>query len=134
VRTVCSVQRCTRRPWADGICRTHLDMAADKAFRRMIRERDGYCTAARFFPDMPCLGGLQGMHLVPVGYRALRWDPENAAAGCMAHHKYLTEHPIEHGLFCEQLLGAERWEALRARRFGPAMRPDDALRELEVSA
>lgn len=136
MRTTCSVQRCTRSPWADGVCRPHLDQRADTAFRKWGRERDGYCTVARFRPDLPCLGVLQGMHLVPVTYRALRWDMQapNIAAGCAAHHMYLTEHPIEHGLFCEQHLGLEAWEALRARRFGPPMRPDDALRDLKVMA
>ena len=134
MKTVCKVQRCTRRPWADGVCKTHLDQRADKAFRKMIRDRDAHCTAARFYPDLPCLGGLQGMHLIPVRYRALRWDPENAAAGCMAHHMFLTEHPIEHGIYCEKLLGLERWDALRARRYDTPMRPDDVLHELEGAA
>lgn len=130
VKAQCSRQRCVRRPQANGLCRQHLVADADVAFSKFIRDRDGYCQVQLYYPEILCLGVLQCMHLVPRGYFALRWDAENAAAGCAAHHTYLTLHPIEHYEFASKYLTPKGWEALRDRRFGAPMRPEDYLEKV----
>jgi hypothetical protein len=70
-----------------------------------IRARDGRCVPAPYFPDIRCVGALQAMHLIPKGpYPSVRFELWNGAAGCAAHHTYLTEHPLEHERFCRQIL------------------------------
>lgn len=69
---------------------------ADALFSKHIRERDGGCKYALWFPDITCNGNLQCSHFVSRRYRAVRWDPFNAAAACAAHHLYVTHHPLEH--------------------------------------
>jgi hypothetical protein len=69
--------------------------------------------AAASFPEIACNGALQCMHLISRRYLSVRWSDRNAVAGCGAHHRYLTEHPIEHIAFCETRLGVQGWRTLR---------------------
>jgi len=123
------------------MCKSHAWKKADDLVSRYIRERDGRCVAREFFPDIACLGALQHMHLVRRRYQALRWDVGegtdgigNGAAGCVAHHHYLTLNPDEHYDFCERLLGSEGYAALRARRFGEPMDPAEVIVRLKEAA
>ena len=68
---------------------------ADKAFSLWVRERDGRCVVRDWFPAIACNGRLQCCHVVSRRYHAVRWVPENAVAGCAAHHLYGTHHPLE---------------------------------------
>ena len=55
------------------------------------------------------------MHLISRRYLATRYDPANGRAGCGAHHMWLEEHPLEHDLWCAQVLGAAVYDELKAR-------------------
>jgi len=126
-KPMCVWAKCRRARYEGDLCAKH---AADKLFSRMVRERDGRCMAGEQFPEVGCLGDLQCMHLIPRSYMAVRWDLDNARAGCAAHHLWLTNHPIEHIEFCEQQLGdyyaTLRWVALH----DPAEKPEAALARL----
>ena len=111
----CRFQRCSKRPAIEGMCQSHALRTADDLFSKMIRARDGRCVAREFFPDITCWGGLQAMHLVRRRYGP-RFDPINAASGCVAHHHFLTVNPDEHFEFCERWLGTDAYAELRARR------------------
>ena len=115
-RPSCTVRGCTRRPYIGGeYCITHAKALADRLWSVYIRNRDGMCQAAAFFPNIRCAGSLQAMHLVSRRYLATRYDPSNGRAGCAAHHCYLTEHPLEADLFNRQVLGTAVYDELKAR-------------------
>jgi len=115
-RAYCTVRGCKRRPYIGGEwCISHAKSLADRLWSAYIRTRDGTCQAAAFFPDIRCAGSLQAMHLISRRYLATRYDPANGRAGCGAHHMWLEEHPLEHDLWCEQVLGAAVYDELKAR-------------------
>ena len=94
--------------------KTTLKRKADGLWSRAIRDRDGRCMAADYWPDIRCAGSLQAMHLIPRMYLSTRWEMWNGAAGCGAHHTFLTHRPLEHAYFCRLILGAKDYER-RAR-------------------
>jgi len=108
----CSVRGCTRRPTVGGVCKSHGTLEADRLFSLFVRGRDRRCIAEGAF-GVRCNGNLQTMHLISRRYKAVRWNPQNARAGCAAHHTYLTLHPLEHDAWCERILGPAHWRALR---------------------
>jgi hypothetical protein len=63
---------------------------------------------------------LQCAHLISRRYFAVRWDPKNAVALCVIHHKQFTEDPLGWDDWCEQHLGPLGWTNLKltARRGG----------------
>lgn len=125
-RAACTVRGCKRRPFVAGeLCLTHAKREADRLFSLHVRSRDGRCMAAESFGEIRCNGGLQTMHLVSRRYLSVRYDPDNARAGCAAHHTYLTMHPIEHDDWCEETLGTAAWRSLRSRARS-LVRPDYA--------
>ena len=103
-----------------------LRATADKLFSASIRAR-GKCEAKGFSGGwlkgarvknpltVRCGGALQCAHLVPRRYLSVRWDQDNAACLCAAHHSYFTYFPLEHEQFCKLHLGAEHYEALKLR-------------------
>ena len=64
----------------------------DKLFSRYIRMRDGECKI-RGLDNIPCIGGLEAMHIIRRGKLRLRYDVNNGLAGCHNHHSYYTNHP-----------------------------------------
>lgn len=75
--------------------RTSLRKRADTEFSKWVRNRDGKCVVAPWFPNIKCNGNLQCCHIISRRYHAIRWSPDNAVAGCAAHHLYGTHHPLE---------------------------------------
>lgn len=126
----CSFQRCSTRPYVEGMCKTHATREAFRLRSLIVRARDRRCVARDFFPEVSCAGELQDMHLVRRTFHAIAWDPANGAAGCKAHHRFLTLNPDEHYEFCERLLGVEGYAALRERRRGEPPYLGDVLVEL----
>lgn len=84
---------------------------ADKLFSQIIRAR-GRCEAAGD-TDFPCSGGLQCAHLISRRYHATRWNVDNAACLCAAHHMYWTHRPLEWDVWCLDLLGPSVWAELK---------------------
>jgi len=99
-----------------------MKLEADRLFGKLIRSR-GICQAFSF-DGIACSMSLQCAHLVPRRYLSVRWDPDNAASLCGAHHVYLTHFPLAHERFCQQLLGAEHFEALKFRAENHRGAPD----------
>lgn len=84
---VCVKQRCNRRPEIEGLCITHAEREADTRFSWFIRQRDGRCTGAAVFPELPCNGPLAAAHIEPRRTQATRYDQRNVHALCdLAHH------------------------------------------------
>jgi len=92
---------------------TSLKRKADRLFGIQVRAR-GQCEAAGF-DDIDCNGGLQTAHIVRRRYLSVRWDLDNAACLCQAHHVYFTWHPLAEERFHTGYLGAEHFEALKKR-------------------
>ena len=111
----CAMRGCRKPPRYAGYCASHATERADAAFATVIKERDGRCVPREMFPSIACNGNLQTMHLISRRYKAVRWDLDNAVAGCQAHHLYLTIHPLEHDDWCERRLGATAWYKLKQR-------------------
>jgi len=93
--------------------KTSLKRKADRLFGIQVRAR-GHCEAAGF-DDIDCNGGLQTAHIVRRRYLSVRWDLDNAACLCQAHHVYFTWHPLAEERFHTGYLGAEHFEALKKR-------------------
>lgn len=93
-RKPCSTRACKRPPAVAGMCKTHATRLADRLFSEKIRGI-GFCEVASWLPSVKCAGYLQTMHVISRRYHAIRWDRTNALAGCAAHHKFYTEHPLE---------------------------------------
>lgn len=110
--------------------RMALTKRADTAFSKAVRAR-GMCELAPMRPDLECAGALQCCHVLSRSYRAVRWMPQNALAGCAAHHVYFTHRPLEWEDAC-RAAGVEwdylRWAALNT----PPMDPGDLLRRSEA--
>jgi len=101
------------RPSAAVASKKRMKLEADRLFGAQVRGR-GICQAFGF-DGISCSMSLQCAHLVPRRYLSVRWDPDNAASLCGAHHVYLTHFPLAHDRFCRQFLGAEHYEALKFR-------------------
>jgi hypothetical protein len=105
----CRIQRCTRRPSIDGLCKTHATEEADRLFSLAVREI-GYCESGR--PTHK--GGLQCAHGFSRSYKAVRWDRRNCFALCGGCHTYYTHHPVEWDEWMRERLGHELYTELRA--------------------
>ena len=134
VLQVCAIRGCKRR--ADqAMCKTHAKLRADQAWSRYIRARDGRCMAAEAFPEIRCAGSLQAMHLISRRYAATRYALWNGRAGCAAHHRWLTDRPLEHDDWCGTWLGRDLWDARKLEAvYGEPISPIDFLATLEASA
>ena len=99
---------------------------ADNWFSFWIRHRDRLtcqrCLRRFILAELDC------SHLWPGRHRAVRWDPDNAAAMCRDCHRYLEAHPEEHKAIFRARLGEERFAALQRRKAGTAKYQDlDAI-------
>jgi hypothetical protein len=110
-----------RRARREGI-RVCPDHYADQLWSMAVRARDGICRGAAVFPKIQCVGELQADHLISRTYRSTRWLVDVGAALCLAHHMYVTEHPLEHVDLAVLLMGVPLYD-LRRRE---AMRMDGA--------
>jgi hypothetical protein len=106
-RPMCLARHC-RRARRDGamLCSEHF---ADQLWSEAIKARDGGCIIA----NEKCFGRLEADHLIPRSYAATRWLLEIGATLCLAHHKYVTEHPLEHEELAVQIIGEKRYADLR---------------------
>jgi hypothetical protein len=115
--------------------KTSLRHEADRLFSRRVRSR-GICQALSF-DAVECAGPLQTAHVVRRRYLSVRWDDDNAACLCAAHHVYFTHHPLAEERFHNQLLSPARFAELKARAEKARGVPDYAeilqrLREVPV--
>jgi hypothetical protein len=104
--------------------KTAMRREADRLFSRRVRSR-GICQAMGF-DAVACAGPLQCAHVVRRRYLSVRWDDDNAACLCAAHHVYFTHHPIAEDRFHNQLLSPERFSALKRRAEAATGLPDYA--------
>jgi hypothetical protein len=102
--------------------KTAMRAEADRLFSRRVRSR-GICQALGF-DGLACAGPLQCAHVVRRRYLSVRWDDDNAACLCAAHHVYFTHHHLAEDRFHNQLLSPERFAELKARAEQARGRPD----------
>jgi hypothetical protein len=81
---------------------------ADRLFSLLVRQRDKRCQVPGC-RDMR----LQCAHVLSRRYFATRWNPYNAMALCVGHHKQYTHDPIGWEEFCIRHLGEELYRGLR---------------------
>lgn len=106
--------------------KTQQRRKADALFSKRIRSR-GICQAFAF-DGVKCAGVLQCAHIVKRRYLSLRWDDENAACLCQAHHMYFTHAPLAEERFHNGLLGPDRFAELKRRAETAVGAPDyDAI-------
>lgn len=83
----------------------------------------GRCEAAGF-DGIACNGNLQTMHIVSRRYLSVRWDDDNALAGCAAHHTYFTHDPLAWEEFVLSVLGHDDYYDLKRRARSAQGAPD----------
>ena len=71
---------------------------ADSLFSKYIRS-GGICLAQGSF--IKCGGSLSCAHIMTRGIIALRYEPQNAIALCMGHHRWFHQNPYEWVKFIE---------------------------------
>lgn len=81
--------------------------AADRAFSKYIRLRDGMCRACGDRDPTQ----LQCAHVWSRSYHAVRYDERNAVALCRADHVRYTHHPLEWQVWVEANI--PEWQRLR---------------------
>lgn len=82
-----------------------------------------------------CAGRLEADHLISRSYGATRWNVEVGITLCLAHHKWYTEHPLEHVELAKGRIGAARYDELRKLAMTHvAEDPEEALERLRKSA
>lgn len=100
----------------------------DRLFSLFIRSRAGWkCElekCQRHYP--PPTISLQCSHFHGRRKKSVRFDPENAAALCYAHHRNFTENPLDHTEWFKKRLGEKAFDALtlRANSYG---KPDTEM-------
>jgi hypothetical protein len=127
----CSRQRCKRRAYVAGMCKTHATDEADRLFSLAVRSV-GEC---QIRDGRPCNGNLQCMHLLTRSLRVIRWDRRNALCGCAGHHTYYTHNPHDWVFWLFQRFGEEY--VLQLRRDALTHQPPnlaDVLAELKAAA
>ena len=89
----------------------------DDLFSDIVRERANW-TCQR------CNGNFENekhifdcAHFISRGNKRLRWDFENASAICRGCHKYFEKNPDDHAEFVRVMLGDDRYQLLRLRKF-----------------
>ena len=70
--------------------------AADRAFSRYIRQRDGWCRACGSTDSLQCA------HVWSRRYHAVRFDERNAIAACRACHVKFTHSQALWDAWCEE--------------------------------
>jgi len=86
--------------------------AADVAFSKVVRARDGECLYCGKRETLECA------HI--YGRRAIvtRWDAMNAVTLCHHHHRYFTENPVAFHDWLIEELGGVHMVILRDKRNG----------------
>lgn len=79
-----------------------------------IRDRDKTCQA-RIARECSGAERLQAAHILPRGYKHVRYDPGNAVALCWRCHGYFTHRPVEWTLWVMKRLGQAGYTALLNR-------------------
>jgi hypothetical protein len=97
----------------------------DKLFSKYIRLRDGKCMRCGNKNTI-----LQCMHFHGRRKKTVRWDEDNACAGCYGCHSYLDSNPLEKISFFQNLLGKEKFMHLNIRATSTHPKPDKAAIEL----
>ncbi len=89
---------------------------ADNVFSLYIRQRDGMCALAGQ-GGIACSGRLECCHWEERGFMALRYDEENAFAGCLAHHRdwwhSMNPQKSRDAKATARRLWPERWEHIQ---------------------
>lgn len=93
---------------------------ADQAFAVCVKIRaGGRCEASgREFPGADITGkavGLECAHVYGRRAKSTRWEPDNAVSLSHSKHRYYTENPHEWIAFVAEILGRNRFEALRKK-------------------
>lgn len=105
----CSVRGCkliASQP--SGRCRKHLKAECDRLFALQIRNR-GVCELG----DPPHNGALQCCHGFSRRFLSIRWNPENAFAGCAKHHQMFTLNPDLWSFWLLDRWGVKQHAAMR---------------------
>ena len=85
----------------------------DILFSEFIRRRSkGYCQRCGQYYGWK---KLQACHFHGRARQSVRYDPDNAIAGCMGCHVYLDSQPMEKVDFFKRLLGEEKFDMLNSR-------------------
>ena len=81
---------------------------ADSAFSICIRTRDRWACTRCHVTYPPPTQALHCMHWQGRGKWSVRFNPDNARAGCYGCHRYLDTHPYEKDRFFRLWLGDTR--------------------------
>jgi hypothetical protein len=127
---MCLARNCRRARYEGShLCVLHY---ADQLWSTAVKARDGYCRGAMFYPGVRCQGRLEADHLISRSYGATRFLVDVGVTLCLAHHKYMTEHPLEHEELAFKVMGRRAYE--EKRRLALSLvpeRPEDAIVRLE---
>lgn len=96
--------------------------AEDRRFSKLVRERDNYTCRRCGHGHLPNSQGLACAHIFTRGIKRTRHDPENAIALCTSCHFRLDSRPEEKEALARQILGDDRYDALRLRAHTPLKR------------
>jgi hypothetical protein len=105
----CSIKGCNFPPTYFPYCGKHARKEADRLFSLYIRARDRNCQAC------PEWTNLQAAHIIRRRYFAIRWDPSNAVALCVACHKRYTEDELAWQDWVDERFGNDAYQALKLR-------------------
>jgi len=96
-----------------GFCKSHATDRADEWFSLEVRSADR-CKALDAWAGKPveCKGVYQCCHLIPRGYRNVRWLRNNAVCMCKAHHLSFDNNPLERQMTIELWIGEDGWWAM----------------------
>jgi hypothetical protein len=128
---MCLARGC-RRARREGahLCSHHF---ADQLWAEAVKLRDERCRAI-LYPGIfasGCKGRLEADHLISRSYGATRWLLDTGATLCLGHHKFVTEHPLEHEELASMILGADRYVELRRLALSMAVEdPEEAIERL----
>jgi hypothetical protein len=98
--------------------------AADIAFSKAVRARDGQCLYCGKQESLECA------HI--YGRRAVvtRWDTMNAVTLCHHHHRYFTENPLAFHDWLLEEVGEVHMTILREKRNGILKGTKEVRREV----
>lgn len=101
----------------------------DRLFSQVIRSRaNGVCEIGGEFRGY---GRLMCCHNWGRRKKSVRWDLDNAVAGCFYHHRMIDENAEDKITFFKRYLGQQRYENLNKRANWPQQyKPDKKLIKL----
>lgn len=87
--------------------------ALDRLFSKVVRLRaKGYCEIGK---EWRGYNKLQTCHCWGRRKKSVRWDLDNACAGCFFHHQQIDENAEDKIAFFKKYLGEKRYEKLGQR-------------------